>query len=64
MAEVDKQAGAAEPNDLGFGLNTWSSGQKASSPEEANGLGSFDAIDALIGRYMNRDEYPNVTVSP
>lgn len=63
-AEVDRQAGSAHPRDLAFGLNTWSSGLKASSPPEAvaEKLGSFDVLDAIAKHYLDRSKFPNMEV--
>jgi hypothetical protein len=62
LSEEDLDAGAANSDQLLFGLTTWISGQKSVAPEGA-AISSYEVMDKLIEHYMNKSNYPNLKVS-
>ncbi|KAJ3751745.1 hypothetical protein EV360DRAFT_89420 [Lentinula raphanica] len=58
--EADVEAGAAPEDVLIWGMTTWISGHENTGPDGIDGYSSFEALDRLIGYYMNRTVYPNL----
>ncbi|KAJ3964325.1 hypothetical protein EV361DRAFT_874093 [Lentinula raphanica] len=62
--EANVEAGAAPEDVLIWGMRTWISGHENTGPDGIDGCSSFEALDRLIGYYMNRTVYSNLNAIP
>ena len=55
----DASAGSAQSNDLVFSGGSWATGVNSAGPNGVS-ISSFEALDNLVNKFLDKDTYPNV----
>lgn len=62
MSDADFDAGAAKKGNLVWEDTDWISGQDNVKHDSTVNVSSFDVLDQLLDRYLDREKFPKLKV--